>query len=119
MVQFFRVNSACVYRGKVCTQSCVEVCFAIYSLYFELSCCQHTPFTFQGFPGMFIAQKTHFGSNLNPKLDLISDVTCCTGCQQLTRFIFSDKVYLNLLWLFVWSYKYLKKCFCLAKACGS
>uniref|UniRef100_A0A803XWM7 Coiled-coil domain-containing protein 93 n=1 Tax=Meleagris gallopavo TaxID=9103 RepID=A0A803XWM7_MELGA len=45
----------------------------------------------QGFPGMFIAQKTHFGSNLNPKLDLISDVTCCTGFQQLTRFIFSDK----------------------------
>lgn len=67
---------------------------------------------------MFIAKKTDFGSNLNPKLDLISAAQAVNSSQDLSSLTLF-KVYLNLLWLFVWSSQCLKKCFCLAQASGS
>lgn len=87
MVQFFWVNSACVYREKY-VHNLVEVCFAIYNLYFELSCCQHPPFAFQGF--MFIAKKTDFWLKLESRAG--SDI----WCDLLHRLSTAHKIY--LLW---------------------
>lgn len=78
-------------QRKMYTLSCVEMCFVINSrLDFHLSHCHHLLLTFQGLMGT--AQKTVACSDLDPKIDLISYMNSCTGCQQPARFIFSSSI---------------------------
>lgn len=117
MVQFFWVNSACVYKEKY-VHNLVLRCalqFIFWALLLSASSLR--------FPGIHVYSKENWflAQTWIPSWiwylmwPAAQAVNSSQDLSSLTLF----KVYLNLLWLFVWSSQCLKKCFCLAQASGS